>query len=487
MARQALYRKYRPRTFADIVGQEHITQTLENAITSGQLSHAYLFTGPHGVGKTSTARILAHQVNDFEYEDDGTTHLDIIEIDAASNRRIDEIRELRDKIHIAPSSGNFKIYIIDEVHMLTREAFNALLKTLEEPPIHAIFILATTEAHKLPATIVSRTQRYGFRPVKPERVAGYLKRIAEAEKIEIDDDALLLLAEYGGGSLRDATSLLDQMASQNKQINTKYIQERLGLLDVERVEVLDEAIEAGNIADVFNLLESMYDNGVTATHVAETLINYWRKNIIEADKHHKIQGLEKLLSVGAARSPIRQLEAVLANLTLANKPKVDSVAAPKPSPASQPRESTPVAPPAAKKETIKPLKNTESVTPAQTEEGAEAVVNKWNDILAHAKNTHPALASALRQGTPILNGGLTIEFKYPLHLRKAAQPENKAVLQKSIHAITGMNPAFELASGDRGSTTVVSTPAKQPSPKSDGLSKITSMLGGDIIDLKGGN
>ena len=162
---QALYRKYRPKKLSDVVGQEHITSTLDNALKSGKLSHAYLFTGPHGVGKTSIARILAHEVNGLKYDDE-SSHLDIIEIDAASNRRIDEIRDIRDKVHISPTSAKYKVYIIDEVHMLTREAFNALLKTLEEPPAHVIFILATTEVHKLPETIISRTQRYSFKPIE---------------------------------------------------------------------------------------------------------------------------------------------------------------------------------------------------------------------------------------------------------------------------------------------------------------------------------
>src|ERR1700691_3685933 len=158
---QALYRKYRSKSLKEVVGQEHVTQTFEQALAQQHISHAYLFTGPRGVGKTSVARILAHEVNGLPYTDD-QPHIDIIEIDAASNRRIDEIRDLRDKVHITPSSAKYKVYIIDEVHMLTKEAFNALLKTLEEPPAHVIFILATTEIQKLPETIISRSQRYTF-------------------------------------------------------------------------------------------------------------------------------------------------------------------------------------------------------------------------------------------------------------------------------------------------------------------------------------
>jgi DNA polymerase III subunit gamma/tau len=200
---QALYRKYRSKSFDEVVGQDHITTTLKNALKAGKISHAYLFTGPKGVGKTSVARILAYAVNELPY-DEQATHLDIIEIDAASNRRIDEIRELRERVHTAPSSATYKVYIIDEVHMLTKEAFNALLKTLEEPPAHAIFILATTEAHKLPDTIISRTQRFSFKPIEDAEVVTHLQTIAAKEKIVIDQPALQLIAKHGAGSFRDS-------------------------------------------------------------------------------------------------------------------------------------------------------------------------------------------------------------------------------------------------------------------------------------------
>src|SRR6266498_1480828 len=190
---RALYRTYRSKKLAEIVGQEHITTALNHALEKGMISHAYLFTGPRGVGKTSIARILAHEINGLPYEDD-SMHLDIIEIDAASNRRIDEIRDLRDKVHIAPTSAKYKVYIIDEVHMLTKEAFNALLKTLEEPPKHAIFILATTEMDRLPETIVSRCQRFDLRRIPTALISQHLAHIARQEKVKIDEAALHAIA-----------------------------------------------------------------------------------------------------------------------------------------------------------------------------------------------------------------------------------------------------------------------------------------------------
>ena len=217
---KALYRKYRPKSLSEVVGQEQITKTLASSLAQDKISHAYLFVGPRGTGKTSVARIFAHEVNGFNYEIEDD-YVDIVEIDGASNRGIDNIRELREKAAIAPTSGKYKVYIIDEVHMLTKEAFNALLKTLEEPPAHVIFIMATTDAYKVPITITSRAQTFTFKLADDKTMFDFLKSVAEKEKIKIDDAALKIVVKRGGGSFRDSLSLLDQISTLSKDKITK--------------------------------------------------------------------------------------------------------------------------------------------------------------------------------------------------------------------------------------------------------------------------
>jgi DNA polymerase-3 subunit gamma/tau len=283
-------RKWRPKKFSEVVGQEHITATLKNALKNNRIAHAYLFTGPRGVGKTTTARILAKILNclnpkDFEPCNEcemcltiqNSQSLDIIEIDGASNRGIDEIRTLRESVKYAPTKGKYKVYIIDEVHMLTKESFNAFLKTLEEPPSHTIFIFATTDAHKVPLTIISRCQRFDFRRIQLDTIKSLLKKIADTENIQIDDKSLTTIAKKSDGALRDAESYFDQVVSFcGNKIDSKTVAQMLNLIDDEVYFDISDAVISKDFKSVFNVTNRIYENGWDFVDFINGLIEHFR-------------------------------------------------------------------------------------------------------------------------------------------------------------------------------------------------------------------
>lgn len=295
----ALYRKYRPRRLEDLIGQDTNAAILKNAARAGKIGHAYLFYGPRGTGKTSTARLIAKLLNCEKIhadpawrargepcnecvvcgEIDRNISLDVVEIDAASNRGIDEIRNLKEHIRTAPASSRHKVYIIDEAHMLTGAACNALLKTLEEPPAHAVFVLATTEYDKLPATIVSRTQRFVFRKISKAKIAVKMREIAKAEKIDIDDAALDLVAAAAEGSFRDAESLLEQLSAHGKKIDLAVAEELTGRVGVKRVHALAEKIAAKDLPGALACLATLAEEGHNFPQLARDLIHYLRKAV----------------------------------------------------------------------------------------------------------------------------------------------------------------------------------------------------------------
>ena len=283
-------RKWRPQKFNEVVGQEHITTTLKNAIKNNRIAHAYLFTGPRGVGKTTTARILAKTLNCLNPIDNEpcnecemcrailtTQSFDIIEIDGASNRGIDEIRTLRDSVKYAPTRGKYKVYIIDEVHMLTKESFNAFLKTLEEPPAHTIFIFATTDIHKVPLTIISRCQRFDFRRIQLDTIKALLNKIADAEKIKIDDKTLTIIAKKADGALRDAESFFDQIVSFcGNKIDPDTVSKMLNLIDDEVFFRISDAILEKNFKAVYEVSNIIYENGWNFIDFIDGLVEHFR-------------------------------------------------------------------------------------------------------------------------------------------------------------------------------------------------------------------
>ena len=313
---KALYRKYRPKSLSEVVGQDEVTKVLANSLEQNKISHAYLFVGPRGTGKTSVARIFAHAVNGFEYEIEDN-YVDIIEIDGASNRGIDNIRELREKAMVAPTSGKYKVYIIDEVHMLTKEAFNALLKTLEEPPRHVIFIMATTDAYKVPVTITSRAQTYTFKLASVELMSDFLKNVAKKEKINITDDAINIIAKRGGGSFRDSLSLLDQISTLSKEKITKeLVISAMGLPEDEKISDLLASYSSGNLPETTNLLKELFSVGIKPETIAEEII----AQIISNPEPGFMSLLSKLTEVKAPFAEAKLLVA-LSNDKKQTKPK----------------------------------------------------------------------------------------------------------------------------------------------------------------------
>jgi DNA polymerase-3 subunit gamma/tau len=449
---KALYRKYRSTSLDEIVGQDHITTTLSNALKQGRISHAYLLTGPRGVGKTSIARILAHAVNGLDYSED--QHLDIIEIDAASNNGVEDVRSLRDKILSSPVSAHYKVFIIDEVHMLSKAAFNALLKTLEEPPAHVIFILATTEAYKLPETIISRTQRFSFRPVPESLVVKHLKEIAGKEAITIDDDALELIAAHGEGSFRDSISLLDQASSINNHVRKQDVEQLLGRAPSELTSTLLKSISGQNMAGCIASLSTLLDQGYEAATIAMQISQLLRQGLTGVTAQimpmqRVLALLQDLLDVPGSNNPRALLEIVVLRHAAgvqneATAQQLDAVEQPKTISSSKPTIKPTEA---ALNEVTETLAIAEPAEPnhdekqspqfIETELSSDSTVDElWQKVLQTIKKSHNTLYGIARMARPSLEGDvLTLELTFAFHQKRLTEPHNRAVLTKIIEEL----------------------------------------------------
>lgn len=469
---KALYRKHRPKKLSEVIGQTHVTDTLSHALKQGNVSHAYLLTGPKGVGKTSIARILAYEVNGLPYDEEGS-HLDIIEIDAASNRRIDEIRELKERINIAPTSAKYKVYIIDEVHMLTKEAFNALLKTLEEPPEHAIFILATTEAHKVPETIISRTQRFSLKPIENSQVTKHLAGIAKSEKIDISDEALRLVAEHGEGSFRDSLSLLDQMKHSSKEIELEAVENALGLAPTTLLSDLMNNIQARDLSDISKTLEKLKARGSQPAQLASQLNKLMRKSILtgkSTDAGQDLSLMEKLLSVSSSSDPGLALELALYEICLAeSSEQADSV---QPEPKNEPTKS---------RKPVSPALDTKIIEsePAKIEGIMELNQETWASVLEALRSKHNTLYSVTRMASPDFEEGkVTLRFAFAFHQKKLADSKSQQILKDVIKQTTGQTVLINCVLEEPSSSTAETL---EPSTSKVNLETISNIFGGAEI------
>lgn len=508
---QVLYRKWRPRVFADVVGQPQVTVTLKNELMAGRIAHAYLFTGSRGTGKTTCAKILAKAVNCLSPVEgdpcgeceicrgaDNGSVMDIVEIDAASNNGVDNIRSLREEANFTPVSAKYRVYIIDEVHMLSTGAFNALLKTLEEPPAHVIFILATTEVHKLPATILSRCQRFDFRRIPPKDIAERLDYVAKQENAEIDEQAALLIARLADGALRDALSLLDQCVGRSKRITVEIVNETAGLVGREHLFELTEAIRQQNSGSALEIIHRLHNSSKDMARLCEELSAHLRNlmliktmkdahsMIVVSDAEYEtiakqalalplpaiLHGLDTLQSTleKMYRGGDRRIEFEMAMLRLCT-PELDTTTdallrrlealehgqskprqtTPKKQPPAPEKEKPAEAekdepyllepPPEAEEAYEEPQRNTARPAPTpdvQTIQAEAERLAEWPEILQILKGYSHAIASAFNGSTAYISGAyVLVDAPNEIAFRLLREPAQRENMRRAIQQATG--------------------------------------------------
>jgi DNA polymerase-3 subunit gamma/tau len=521
---QSLYRKWRPIHWDQVIGQEHVVQTLKNAVTTNRVVHAYLFSGPRGTGKTTSARILAKAVNCLENEltkrpCNQCAHceavnqgrfLDLIEIDAASNTSVDDVRDLRDKINFSPNQGRYKVYIIDEVHMLSTAAFNALLKTLEEPPQHAIFILATTEVHKIPATVLSRCQRHEFRRIPVKEIIDSLKSLAVEENIQVDAEALNLVARQATGSMRDAISLLDQLASAGTTINLTLAQDVLGTATNQAVIDVVEAMVKRQSNQGLEVIHRSLDSGSDPRQFARQIVDYLRSLLLVAmgnasqvdatpevrthmARHSQAFSITELLRVIQAfnqaatetRSswqPALPLEMAFIQSIMAAAASVsgESTSGKPDSTSETVKVNSSVSKPAGPKTSPGISKPGASEISPEDASANQRLSSRWDQVLARVKTQNPKLAGVMNSArVRVLKGNmLTLGFNGDFYLTTMENPASTELIRNVLKQVMDMDIDVQ-AVLVTGKTNTPPTDVE-----SDGLVASALHLGGEIVDIQ---
>ena len=518
---QALYSKWRPRQWDSVVGQDHIIQTLRNAVSSDRVVHAYLFSGPRGTGKTTTARLLAKAVNCLDPDLslrpcnkcahcealNAGRFLDLIEIDAASNTSVDDVRDLREKINFSPNLGRYKVYVIDEVHMLSNAAFNALLKTLEEPPAHAIFILATTEAQKIPATVLSRCQRHEFRRIKVSDMVMNLTELAEKEDLQVPEEVLELIARQSTGSLRDAISLMDQLASTGETVHLELAQTVLGTATSQSVMEVINALLACDPKAGLDQIHRALDAGSDVREFARQIVKYLRRLLLiqmgDTGPGGETPEMEKLMqeqSTKIATSDLIRLIRIFNQVAMDTRSKwhpglsleiaflegcetikesnpVPAISNPTPTPTPKKNPPSVQTPPAA----VADRAQVQSPAPANDDRLASKINQNWPQVLAMVRRELPNLYGLLNscQSRHSTGSVLVLGFASDILKNQMAKRENIEIVQQVVSEIVGTQIEVRCAI-----TTAKNTDIPSEVDDDGMVASALRDMGGEIVDIQ---